>query len=57
MADGHVSIDTMAELDITVTIQRRVLFRLWLFTVLMRAAQWVYPGHCNLTIEQAEDAT
>ena len=54
MADGHVSIDTMAQLDITVTIQRRVLFRLWLFTVLMRAAQLVYPGHCNLTIEQAE---
>ncbi len=47
----NVSINRMARLDIVVRIRKRVMFRMWLFTLCMRAAQWVYPGECNVTIE------
>ena len=51
----NVSIDRMAQLDIVVRIRKRVMFRMWLFTLCMRAAQWVYPGQCNVTIQHEDE--
>ena len=51
---GAVEIREMPAMQITVTVLRRVRFRLWLFRQIMWLLSVVYPGQCNINIKSAE---
>ena len=52
---GAVEIREMPAMQITVTVLRRVRFRLWLFRQIMWLLSVVYPGQCSISIKSVED--
>ena len=52
---GSVEIREMPAMQITVTVLRRVRFRLWLFRQIMWLLSVVYPGQCSINIKSVED--
>ena len=52
---GAVKIHEMPPMQITVTVLRRVRFRLWLFRQIMWLLSVVYPGQCSINIKAVED--
>jgi len=48
---GAVEIREMPAMQITVTVLRRVRFRLWLFRQIMWLLSVVYPGQCSINIK------
>ena len=52
---GAVKIREMPQMQITVTVLRRVRFRLWMFRQILWLLGVVYPGQCAISIYHAED--
>ena len=52
---GAVQIREMPQMQITVTVSRRVRFRLWMFRQILWLLGVVYPGQCVIGIHHGED--